>query len=376
MKKIGKEVLFLSTSDSNPRNGEGSFIRLRDRSIMFVFTRYCGKSWYDHASASLFACCSTDEGESWSEPTVIVENDTDSLNIMSVSLLRLQNGEIGLLYLKKFQTNEGIVCMPTFRRSSDEGKSWSEPMYCTDEIGYYIINNDRLIQLKSGRIAAPVAYHGNAMTKLGAGAVRFLYSDDNGHSWTLTEIKIRSPFSDKTGCQEPGLFELDDGRLWTYFRTAYGHQYQSFSSDGGETWSLPAPNLHFTSPDSPMLVKRAGDYVLAIFNPIGYSCINELVEDWNSPKRTPYVCAVSKNGGISFDTGDRTSANGELSDFAKNCVLLEDDKRSSYCYPAVIETTDGFLVAYYHSNRSRVCLNCTKITAVTFRELEDALTHE
>jgi hypothetical protein len=220
---------------------------------------------------------------------------------------------------------------------------------------------------------APVAYHGDAMTKLGAGSIRFLYSDDNGQSWQMTDVKIRPPFNDQTGCQEPGIYELDDGRLWTYFRTAYGHQYQSFSSDGGETWSTPAPNLHFTSPDSPMLVKRVGDCTLAIFNPIGYNCLNNLFEEWNSPKRTPYVCAVSRNGGLSFDPGAKTFANGNLADFTANCVLLEDDTSNSYCYPAVIETDNGFLVAYYHSNGSRVCLNCTKIKKVTFKELEGAL---
>ena len=34
MKKIGKEVLFLPTGDRNPRNGEGTFARLRDGRIM------------------------------------------------------------------------------------------------------------------------------------------------------------------------------------------------------------------------------------------------------------------------------------------------------------------------------------------------------
>ena len=42
MKKIGKEVLFLSTSEENPRNGEGCFIKAKDGRIMFVFTQYYG----------------------------------------------------------------------------------------------------------------------------------------------------------------------------------------------------------------------------------------------------------------------------------------------------------------------------------------------
>ena len=34
MKKIGKEVLFLSTGEKNPRNGEGSLLRLKDGRIL------------------------------------------------------------------------------------------------------------------------------------------------------------------------------------------------------------------------------------------------------------------------------------------------------------------------------------------------------
>lgn len=373
MKKIGRQVLFLQTEDGNPRNGEGSFVRLKNDAIMFAYTQYYGKSWYDHATARIAACYSYDEGESWSEPSLLIEKNENALNIMSVSLLRLQNGDIGLMYLQKMSTDNGITCMPMFRFSGDDGVSWSDPICCTDEPGFYVVNNDRLIQLKNGRLIAPLAHHGGAITKLTPGTVRFIYSDDNGRSWTLTGVKIRSPFKDKKECQEPGIFELDDGRLWTYFRTAYGHQYQSFSYDGGESWTAPAPNLHFTSPDSPMLVKRIKNYVFAIFNPIGYNCLNDLVEEWNSPKRTPYVCAISKNGGLSFDSTEKCFADGEMSDFAKNCVLLEDDTSNSYCYPAAIETSNGFLLAYYHSNGSKVCLNCTKISKISFEELEKAI---
>ena len=40
MKTIGKEVCFLPTSKNNPRNGEGSFIRLNDGRIMYAYTEY------------------------------------------------------------------------------------------------------------------------------------------------------------------------------------------------------------------------------------------------------------------------------------------------------------------------------------------------
>ena len=53
MKKIGREVAFLATSEKNPRNGEGSFLRLSDGRIMYAYTEYYGDSWEDHAIARL-----------------------------------------------------------------------------------------------------------------------------------------------------------------------------------------------------------------------------------------------------------------------------------------------------------------------------------
>ena len=38
MKKVGREVLILNTSENNPRNGESSFARLDDGRIMHAYT--------------------------------------------------------------------------------------------------------------------------------------------------------------------------------------------------------------------------------------------------------------------------------------------------------------------------------------------------
>ena len=72
MKNIGKEVLFLATKENNPRNGEGTFVRLSDGRIMFAYTEYYGVDWDDDAIAHICACFSSDEGETWSKPRVII----------------------------------------------------------------------------------------------------------------------------------------------------------------------------------------------------------------------------------------------------------------------------------------------------------------
>lgn len=47
MKKIGREVLFLEAKQNNPRNGEGSFISLKNGGILYAFTEYFGDYWND-----------------------------------------------------------------------------------------------------------------------------------------------------------------------------------------------------------------------------------------------------------------------------------------------------------------------------------------
>ena len=369
MKKIGKEVLFLPTSDKNPRNGEGAMIRLRDGRIMYAYTQYYGDDWGDHATARVAAYYSFDEGESWVDGGVLVAKDDEALNIMSVSLIRLSNGDLGLVYLRKYMKGDALLCMPCLIRSSDEGKSFSAPVLCASVDGYYVVNNDRIVMMRSGRLLLPAAYHGNSGLCAKPGVLKILYSDDDGLTWSSADAAV-SPYNDYVQLQEPGTFELPDGRVWLWCRTAYGHQYQCFSDDEGIKYCEIAPAFRFTSPDSPMQIRSVGKYVVSIFNPLAYNCLRDAREVWNSPKRTPFVCAVSRDGGLSFVQNDVTFANGGFDAFAADCYLLEDDITNSYCYPALLEVDDGFLVSYYHSNNTNVCLNSTKITKVYFNEIE------
>ena len=201
------------------------------------------------------------------------------------------------------------------------------------------------------------------------GAVGVFYSDDDGESWVQPKELVVSPYDDSNRLYEPGIAELPDGRLWLYMRTAYGCQYQSFSEDGGVTWSVPMPNWRFTTPDSPMLVRHIDELALAIFNPISFSCVNDRREVWGSPKRTPFVLSVSRDGGLSFTDMSYTWRDGGYDSFVENTYLIEDDPKDSYCYPAVIKVDGGILIAYYHSNGGEVCLNATRIKRVDFDEI-------
>ena len=102
-----------------------------------------------------------------------------------------------------------------------------------------------------------------------------------------------------------------------------------------------------------MLVKDCGKLTVAVFNPVPEHLLREESEPWG---RTPYVIAVSEDRGITFTK--------------ENVFYVENDLTNGYCYPAIVECTDGFLVTYYHSNGTDVCLNSTKITKINYNELD------
>ena len=118
-----------------------------------------------------------------------------------------------------------------------------------------------------------------------------------------------------------------------------------------------------------MRVKKVGKYTVSVFNPVGYNCLNPNTEHWGSPKRTPFLLALSNDDGRSFSTRGKTPALSVMREFAKCLYYIEDDYKDSYCYPAIIETKDGFLISYYHSNGTPVCLNSMKIVKVRYDEL-------
>ncbi|WP_332457182.1 sialidase family protein [Petrimonas sp.] len=305
-----KTVLKLNSSNNNPRNSEGDFITLKDGRIMFIYSRYTGSSSNDHAPAYLAARYSNDGGRTWSSEDEIVLENEGGMNVMSVSLLRLNNSNIALFYLRK---NSTIDCIPMMRISTDEAKSWSDAVPCiTDKKGYFVLNNDRVIQLQDGRLLMAVALHQLPRGKWKDKADLYSYfSDDNGKTWHSSS---QVPNNTNIITQEPGLIEMKDGRLMMYIRASGGFQQLSFSSDRGQTWSHIEPS-NIPSPLSPASIERipnTDDWLLAWNNNDGS---NPLIKG----ERTPLTVAISKNEGKTW----------------KKIKNIQDDPDGWYCYIAI-----------------------------------------
>ncbi|MCR5485315.1 MAG: glycoside hydrolase [Clostridiales bacterium] len=333
-------VLSLSPDEKYPRHSEGAFLRLKNGDILFIYSRFKNSN-DDDGPSDLVKLVSHDEGESWEEAGVAVSADMYNVqNVMSVSLMRMQNGDVGLFYLVKSSPSVNKIMLS---RSKDEGKTFCSHSECTyfDREGYYVLNNDRAIRLISGRIILPLSFHRTCCGELGPfvhfdgrAVGYFLCSDDDGETWFESDDAVFPPFSgSNSGLQEAGAEEIRDGVVLGYFRTDMMYQYESFSIDGGMHWTAAQPS-RFTSPCSPMKIKKNpfNDKFYAVWNPIpSFNGRKTPPGVWG---RTPIVWAESDDG-LSF---------GEYK-------IIEDREDHGYCYPALFFTNDNaMLVAYCAGN--------------------------
>ncbi len=320
-------TLELPPEQGNPRNSEGAFVTLKDGRVLFVYTHYTAGKGGDHDPAHLAGRYSVDGGRTWTrEDRVFVENE-GNMNVMSVSLLRLKSGALALFYLVKNSPQDG---RPVMRLSSDEGATWGPPTACiTDQVGYYVLNNDRVIQLASGRLVMPVCLHwaqGEPKADW-QGTLMCYLSDDGGRSWRRSRDARKGYNADgkRVTTQEPGVVELKDGRVMMFIRTDGGCQYVSYSADGGDTWSPPTAS-DIKSPLSPASIKRlpsTGDLLL-VWNdhsdiPAG------LVK-----RRVPLSTAISRDDGRTWECAK----------------ALEGNPKGWYCYSAICPAGDAVLLAY------------------------------
>lgn len=338
-----RKIVLLPPGSGNPRNSEGDFIELKDGRVLFVYSHFTGGGG-DHAAAHLAGRFSSDGGATWSETDTIVVPNEGGLNVMSVSLLRLQSGEIALFYLRKDSLTD---TRPYLRLSKDEGQSWSEPTLCIpDQVGYYVLNNDRAVQLNSGRLVLPVALHNTPEQNrfVGQAVIMCYFSDDNGTTWRRSrdQRQATSPDGKAVTLQEPGVVELKDGRLMMFCRTNAGSQYVSYSRDGGDTWTPLGPS-NIISPLSPASIERipsTGDLLLVWNN-------HEGVDAKYRGKRTPFHAAISKDEGRTW----------------QNVKTLEDDPDGWYCYTAIHFQGDHVLLGHCAGNRPKgTGLAVTQIT--------------
>jgi len=270
---------------------------------------------------------SEDGGRTWSEPFLMFEFPREKGARLGGVALYDRSGVLHLFGLNYFRCDVKTAdpaksrCDLWHAMSPDLGKTWS-PVQRIDFQHTYTGATNSVIQLKSGRILVPLEFFSSRTT--GKFITTCVYSDDGGRTWrkSRSDIVVDSGHRDiESGACEPVAVELKDGRIWMLIRTQTGYEYESFSSDGGETWSEPVQS-RFISTNSPVQLLRLHDGRIVI---VWNNCTFGNLKDFRGDRAV-------LNAAISADDGKTWQGYREVARLNVSGVV---------CYPFMCETPDG-----------------------------------
>jgi len=255
---------------------------------------------------------SLNDGKGWSPPVEVangLQPNGTRYACWNPVLFQPSSGPLLLFYKvgKNPRTWWGM-CM----QSSDNGQTWNTPERLAEGILGPIKNKP--VQLENGEWLSP------SSTENEYWRVHVEHSTDSGHSWKHVQ-KIHH--AGKLAAIQPSILTHGEGNLQLICRTPHKRMAESWSTDGGKTWS----ELQLTGLENPNsgtdAVSLADGRQLLVYNP-------------SSQRRTPLVVSLSYDGRNWQDSLVLAHGFGE------------------YSYPSVIQTDDGLVHITYSWNLSRI----------------------
>ncbi len=259
------------------------------------------------------------ENGKWTAPQMVADgiiNDTTRFPCYNPVLYQVPNGELLLFYKigSRVATWKGYM-----KRSKDNGLTWGE--------------RENLPEGFLGPVKNKPILLGNelycASSMEGSGwKVHFEVTTDWGKTWR----KIGAINDGKTiNAIQPSILTYKDGRLQVLCRSRNRAVVESWSADGGKTWSEVVPtNLPNNNSGTDAVTLKDGRQLLVY---------NHVLPPGTLAKgpRTPLNVAISIDG-------KNWSA----------ALVLEDSPISQYSYPSVIQTSDGMVHIVYTWRRELV----------------------
>jgi hypothetical protein len=322
---------------------EGSTVLLKDGRLMHAMT--CRRNplagqkegWHPHyVPTEIARAFSADGGRTWTEGEFMLKTEVRTTSL--VALARLGDGALGLSYNKISADTKAVR---VFRRSTDEGATWSNEIAITPTDGYWTASHDRIHVLADGRIVQPL--HHKEVLLPERMVTHVALSDDHGRTWRVGQQRLnvedRIPaFVEKTGKgRGTGFWEVAvttraDGSLFMIGRTRAGLLYRSESRDRGDTWAMPV-STGVVTPEAPGNVERipGTDDLLLVWNS-GYVDANHSLLG----HRTTLSTAISTDGGITWK-------------WKRDLVSATPDTTGGYgvCYPSILFHDSHALIGYH-----------------------------
>ena len=287
-------VIVAHSKDAS-RNGEASVIELRDGSLLLMYGAHEKSGDWDRGEIRQIR--SRDGGGTWSAPETVFRDGQRSL--FQVAFARLGNGELGLTHTS---LANGRDAFKVFRRSTDEGRTWSAPLKISDDSHEYTTGPwDKLYVLASGRVIALLHCNMKPDAKKQGGplGVYTVFSDDHGQTWKrspageVLHVADNPHKKHEWGFWEPSLVETAPGRVLMLGRTTTGWLWESRSQDNGTTWNEPVQSS-IPNPVAPPVLTRIpdSDTLVLIQNPE----VN-ITQSWHGGERVALAFRTSRDQG-------------------------------------------------------------------------------
>ena len=190
---------------------------------------------------------SGDDGQTWSEPEVIVDTEFDDRD---PSLVQLDDGTLVLSYFRTDWLRDPPKGDGNYvTRSVDGGQTWSDPVRVETAMegpsdvmdGPYetgmAATSDKILELDNGDLLIPIYGTLPDDPQRRASVVR---STDGGTTWPI-ENETFIPDEPGWSLNEPALAQTPHGEVIVMLRTHHGDgaAKEARSADRGETWSHP-----------------------------------------------------------------------------------------------------------------------------------------
>jgi sialidase-1 len=282
--------------------------RLQNGDLYCVF--YSG---YGHVSTPndkwpkggrIMAVRSADNARTWSKPVVAIDTDLDDRD-PSVACLK-----DGTLLLNWFTPQRNRVAV-LLARSTDHGKTWSQPAKLKLDSSYSFACSSPVRQLPDGSLILGLYCEDEKAKKTFGATVK---SYDGGKTW-----KDLAYIGEKSGLPldaETDVVRLKDGKLLAALRSSKVDMHYAISDDAGKTWG-PVRSFSFKG-HCPYFLRHSSGVILLAHRVPATSL------HWTSDEGKTW------NGPVRIDTvGGAYPSMVELPDGLVYCVYYEEGKGSS-----------------------------------------------
>jgi predicted neuraminidase len=259
--------------------------------------------------------------DKWTAPRKVAEgiiNDTLRYACYNPVLYYADNGEL-LLFYKIGPNVAGWTGW--MMRSKDNGKTWSKREALP--VGILGPIKNKPVQI-GNTLLCP------SSTEKNGWKAHIEYTNDYGKTWTKSDAINEGKTIQAI---QPSILQYKDGRLQILCRSRNTTINESWSSDGGKTWSeMKASALPNNNSGTDAVTLKDGRQLLVY---------NHVLPDstWVKGKgpRTPLNVALSKDGKKWYAA-----------------LILEDSPISQYSYPSVIQSKDGMVHIVYTWRREKI----------------------